>query len=259
MEKGNVTVDAIVCDRRCRATDAEIKALAEDIRDKGLKHPVLVVKGGNVLIDGLSRVKAYQLLGWSVVPALFTADPSEAADELEKLRHGKTLSYERGMEIFYDLKILGKMRSIQRRTGIPRHTKMPPVESVRTAAWRATGVNENATNRISVLMNLAKAGEPEAIDIVAGIFASEPGSRIIGFSRATELNRSRNMLEMDLPERIQALFDILRATEKSLEQMRRVGGFELLTHEDAEPVIARLSSISRVATSIRNEIRRSTK
>jgi hypothetical protein len=262
MEKGNVTADAIICDRQCTATDAEIKALAEDIRDHGLKNPVLVGKEAGILIDGLKRMKAYELLGWSVVPALFTNDPSEAADVLEKLRRGKILGYRRAMEIYHDLKVLGMARAVRRRRSprAGRAAKFPPIEMVRPAAKRATGMTENALNRLTVLMNLAEAGNQEAMNIVSVVFASAAGSRIVGFSRAIALNQPpKPMLEMSVPERTQALSDIVRATEKSLDQMTKVGGLHLLPHEDAETVIARLSDISRTATKIRNEIRRSTK
>lgn len=256
MRKGNVTVDVIVCDRECHATDAEIKALAEDIRDNGMSNPILAVEDSLELIDGLTRVKAYELLGWSVVPALFATTHSEAADVLEKIRHGKMLSYQRGMEVFRVLKILGKKATLQRRR-VPRGTKKPPAEQVRSAASRATGMSENAINRISVLENLANNGNVEAIQIVTDIFASPPGSRIIGFSRALSLNRTRSMLEMPAPERMKAISDVLQATEKSLEQVDRVGGLNLLPPEDAGTVIARLSDIARLATKIRNETKRS--
>ena len=260
MEIGNVTPEKIHFSRQSRATDAEIEALAVDIRDNGLKYPVLVDAHTGLLLDGLNRVRAYKLLGWSVIPARLFDSPREATDAMEAERNGELWPYERTMELYSDMKVITEQWDNRRRTGRKRPKKgfsYPKIEGSRTATCRATGVSENGICRINILVNLANAGNQEARGLVNKIYAGPPGSPITGFDRANKLYRlQKNMLPMSDEERAKALTDILRAVETSLDQVSRVGGIHILPPEANETLLAQATDIYKTISKIRNELRR---
>lgn len=261
MEIGNVTSDKIHYTRQSRATDAEIKALAIDIRDNGLKHPVLVDAHSGLLLDGLNRLRAYQMLGWSVVPARFFDTPSEAADVMQAERDGKLWSYQRAMELFGDVKLLTAQWDVRRRVGKTRPRKgtslSKQIEGSRSVTTRATGVTENAISRINILVNMAKAGNAEAQKLVENIYASPPGARIMGFDRTSKLHRlEKDMLPMEDEERVRVLADIFRAVETSLEQVSRVGGIHRLPPDANGKLLAQTTEILKKVSKIKNELRR---
>lgn len=255
MEFGNVTADSIVVERECRATAKEIKALAIDIRDNGLQVPVLVGKTSRILIDGLTRLKAYEKLGWSVVPAQFTDDPIEVADLMEKQRNGQILvTHQRAYELLQDVKVLGKLRESLRRRR-PRGTKVGHIEGVRPCVERATGYSENTLTRVVVIKNMADAGDPNAIEVLENIFNSPPNSPVLGFKRIMEI-RNRRGLSMSLGERTETIKAILRSVELGLAQIDRVGGFNELAEEDRTRFTQQLAEIAHDARTTRTAIKR---
>lgn len=260
MKIGTVTSDKIHFTRQSRATDAEIKDLAVDIRDNGLKHPILVDSHTGLLLDGLSRVRAYQMLGWSVIPAALFDEPREATDLMEAERENRRWPYQRIMELNSDMKVIteqwdNRRRSVGRRP--KKGVRYPKIEGSRLATSRATGVSENTICRIKILMNLAKDGNPEAQHLVDNIFASPPGSPIIGFGRANKLYRlQKTMLPMSDEERAKTLADILRAVETSLDQVWRVGGLHVLPSEAKGALFTQANDIFQAVSKIRKELRR---
>jgi hypothetical protein len=248
MEKGNVTADKIHYSRQSRATDAEIKALAEDIRDNGLQHPILVDAHSGLLLDGLNRFLAYKMLGWSVVPALFFDTTSEAADVLMSVRgEGILFSHQRNMELYADFKVLSREWDLRRRTGSKRgQGKLPPIESARLACARACGVSENSINRLHMLMNMAKEGNQEAVEVVKAIFASPPGSPILGYERISTMNNAlKKMSPMDEEERVAAITNVVKAAETALDQAFRIGGMHTISQDNREAIKARLNNLTR--------------
>lgn len=259
MKTGNVTSEKIHVTRQSRATDAEIKALAIDIRDNGLQHPVLVDAHSGLLLDGLNRLRAYQMLGWSVVPARFFDKPSEAADAIQAERGSEPWAYQRTMELYSDMKSLTTQWDIRRRTGAKKQkgVSFPKIEGSRIATSRATGVSENGICRINVLIGLANNGDKEAQRVVAETYASPPGARITGFDRTSKLNRlQKGMLPMGEEERVKVLTDIFRAVETSLEQVSRVGGLHVLPAEANKALHTQITEILKTVSKIKYELRR---
>ncbi len=255
MEFGNVTADSIVVTRDCRATAKEIKALAIDIRDNGLQVPVLVGETSRVLVDGLTRLKAYERLGWSVVPAQFTDDPIEAADLMEKLRDGQiVVTHQRANEILQDLKELAvPLMSGRRRR--PRGTSVSPIEGIRSCVQRATGYSQNTLTRVNVIKNMALSGDANAMEVLQGIYASPPSGPVVGFGRIQALQK-RKGLSMSLEERTETLKAILRSVELGMAQINRVGGFGDLSEEDRETFTRQLSEISTAARTTRTAVKK---
>jgi hypothetical protein len=257
MKKGNVTSEKIHFSRSSRATDAEIKALAEDIRDNGLKHPILVDAHSGLLLDGLNRLRAYQMLGWSVVPALFFDTPSEAADELVKVRAGEPFPHQRNMELYVNFKVLCRAWDLRRRTGAKQRTKLPPIEGARVVCSRACGVSENSINRLNMLVNMANHGNHQAARIVGEIYASPPGSPIIGYERISAVNNAqRRMSPMREEERVEALTNIIKAADTALEQAFRIGGMHTLSPESRDAVKEKIDSLTKSVRLIVKELRR---
>ena len=256
MEFGNVTADSIVVERECRADAKTIKALAIDIRDNGLQVPVLVGKTSRVLVDGLTRLKAYEKLGWSVVPAQFTVDPIVADDLMEKLRDGQiVVTHERTCEILVDFKILSRVRESNRRRK-PRGAKAPPIgEGVRGCVSRATGYSENTLTRVNVIKRMADEGDPNAIEVLEGIFKEPPGGPVIGFGRILQI-RHRKGLSMSVEERTETIKSVLRSVDLNLAQINRIGGFDELDEKDSRSFIQQLSEIASVARTTRTALRK---
>jgi hypothetical protein len=256
MEIGNVTAEKIHFSRQSRATDAEIKALAEDIRDNGLHHPILVNAHSGTVLDGLNRLLAFRMLGWSVVPALFCETPSEAADVLADLRKGEQFGYRRIMELFRDFKELSHEWDMKRRLGHKRGTKIVPMEGARIACGRACGVSENAINRINMLVNLAEDGNVQAQEVVTAMFASPPGSPIMGYERVLKMSDAeRRSTPMEEKERVEALTNVIRAAETALDQAFRIGGMHTLSSPGREVVDERIKSLTKMVRNLNRAVK----
>lgn len=69
-------------------TDAEIRVLADSIRDKGLLQPILVKKledGKIIIVSGERRYRAHQILKHKTIPAWFTTGDAEELALVENL------------------------------------------------------------------------------------------------------------------------------------------------------------------------------
>jgi hypothetical protein len=258
MEKGTVTSEKIHFSRQSRATDAEIKALAEDIRDNGLKNPILVDAHSGLLLDGLNRFLAYRMLGWSVVPASFFETPAEAADILQTQRKGKIFDYRRVMEFYQDFRTLSREWDTRRRTGARRlkGVPLPPMEGARLVCGRACGVSENAINRLNVLTRLANNGNTEAQEIVTQIFDSPPGSPIVGYERIMNMSAAeRRGFPMEEEKRVQALVNVVKAAETAVDQAFRIGGLHTLSPEGRQAVQEKVNNLTRAIRVLSRELR----
>jgi hypothetical protein len=60
-------------------SDEELKALGEDIKANGLKHPILVLKDSGAIIDGRNRLEAMERIGfiWSDPQLLYPMDDGD--------------------------------------------------------------------------------------------------------------------------------------------------------------------------------------
>src|SRR5262245_21002459 len=71
--------------------DAELRALAEDMRANKQKDPVEILPGG-IVLAGHQRIRAARLLGWTEVDVVIRYDLAEAgAAEQEKYFIGENL------------------------------------------------------------------------------------------------------------------------------------------------------------------------
>jgi hypothetical protein len=198
------------------------------------------------------------MLGWSVVPALFFDTTSEAADVLMSVRgEGNLFSHQRNMELYADFKPLSREWDLRRRTGSKKgQGKLPPIESARLACARACGVSENSINRLNMLMNMAKGGNQEAAEVVKTIFASPPGSPILGYGRLSTMNNAlKKMSPMDEEERVTALKNIVKAAETTLDQAFRIGGLHTLSPNNREEIKARIQSLARTVRLLNKGLR----
>lgn len=87
-------------------TQEEFTALAESIRAEGLICPILLtLEGSNfILVSGLNRLRAFEWLGQTTVPAIITtADPTRASilNITENLARGKTNPIAEAWSILY--------------------------------------------------------------------------------------------------------------------------------------------------------------
>jgi ParB-like nuclease domain len=91
-------------------SDGDIEKLAIDIRDNGLRHPIVI---GLVLetqehriIDGMKRVMAYRRLGWSMIDAIITPNHETAMKEFSKANEGRQLSWWESGRVIADLDLI---------------------------------------------------------------------------------------------------------------------------------------------------------
>lgn len=61
-------------------SDAELAALAEDMRQHGLSHPIEILPDGTI-VAGHQRVRAAKLLGWKKIKVIIRFDLAEAGEE----------------------------------------------------------------------------------------------------------------------------------------------------------------------------------
>jgi hypothetical protein len=78
----------------------EIQKLAEDIKERGLEHPIVVCDGK--VLDGLKRIEAFKVLGRTEIPALVSTHFAEICLEMAAART-EEMSVNRALELIEDL------------------------------------------------------------------------------------------------------------------------------------------------------------
>lgn len=84
-----VRVEAIRVEGRHRKDFGDVEALAKDIQENGLIHP-LALTADNRLIAGERRLRAVRLLGWTTVPVRYMTNIDDAASILRAERSENT-------------------------------------------------------------------------------------------------------------------------------------------------------------------------
>lgn len=105
-------------DREGAMGQDDIEALAINIRDSGMRHPILVVSGPDDtfrIIDGISRVEAASKLGHVTIEAMVVSDLEQACNELRKVNKGRELNPRRVWEISVALEEIWAKRGNKRR------------------------------------------------------------------------------------------------------------------------------------------------
>jgi len=139
---------AIILDYRAREEFGAIDALAEDIREHGLLHPI-VVDAQNHLVAGERRLRAVKSLGWEVVPVrrlgVLTAQ-ARLEIELSENLHRKDLTPYEHSKVIVQLGELARAAATKERElreDSPRNAAGRPSEpgSLRDQQ-RRTGIGE---------------------------------------------------------------------------------------------------------------------
>ena len=93
-----IAVDSIKIGSRFRKDLGDIASLAEDIKQIGLLHPI-VIKQNRELICGLRRIEAFKLLGKSEVPAHIVNLDDIVKGEMSENTERKDFSWEEIIQI----------------------------------------------------------------------------------------------------------------------------------------------------------------
>lgn len=259
MEISTVTTDQLITHRTPHMGPDEIEKLAVDIRDNKLRHPVLLSNTTHTLIDGLNRVEAYKLLGWSVIPAIYTDDLTEITDYLEVIRDDEILEVRRISEMIKDIDPLIILRRDSRRhhhySG-GRTKGLPDVETSRDIYLRATGEKPGAIDMIRVVYRTAASGDPEAVKVVARLEAGQIGIYSAGaIIRKLREQRVGGVVHMSSRERRDVMDAAMRSLETTTDQVLKLGRLDDIPADEAEAHITMLlshkSNIVRIIASLR--------
>lgn len=157
-----VIEDMLPQGRPVTAIKGELRKLADDIHNEGLKYPILVMDG--IVIDGLRRIEAFKLLGRARIPALITTNFGEAALYLEKVRQDAGgFSTRRHVEIVEQLEPF-RQRFHKRRFNRETDDADKPWNdgsSTRALLARALGRSESSTEALLFLTKNSNIPEVE--------------------------------------------------------------------------------------------------
>lgn len=187
-----IPVHAVVIpdDRKRGQNLAETRRLMESIREVGLLNPITVTKD-NVLVSGLHRLSACQLLGWTEIPAhvvelaglkleLAEIDENLIRNELSALERGEHLA--RRKEIY-------EVLHPDAPTGAGRPKKNAETISSFVADTAAkTGVTERTVQQD---VQLAQRIAPDVRDAIRDTETADRKTDLLALSRMSEAKQRK--------------------------------------------------------------------
>lgn len=133
---------------------ASIADLAENIRARGLRHPILVTKVGKVIIDGERRYLAAKKLGWTSIEVIEEDIPRE--DVLDRVL--EAASTQRQMTLFEQARVYHTYYTHLRKTR--DRDNMSLLEAKKLAIKKA-GLPFRSTTLADQLVQVINRGDPE--------------------------------------------------------------------------------------------------
>lgn len=221
--------------RESGASVMEIKVLAEDIRDNGMRHPVLVNEKTGEIIDGIKRIEAYAALGWSVIPANYVTDPSEAATAIAEAREGELFPLLRAADIVESLRVLLYERKRSR-----RGTKTVG-EGARPCISRALGTNGTDAVRYVAMRNRLKENPSDIAKDVLPLVDSGEITVSVGYKFVLRgWIDEKPPTPKASPEATDMIRSIIRTIGTTTHQLERAGGVGGIEADDIAQLIKTL-------------------
>lgn len=238
-----VPLDMIKTDRVLHGTSADVADLAADIKQNGLKRPVLLLDD-MTLVDGLRRIEAARLNGYMEIDAVVTSDLTEIHDVLRKAHVDDGMPPGRRIFELHALlkELIHDYHKKLRNAGLWK-TKDRPKDTpkLRISDYMQTACNlpyKTYMGRIVILYAAEAAKIPLAVDLMRQVEAGE-----LNISRASylwELNHqsSENLSPQD--QKI-LLTESMRNLGVIVKALRRLPKAEMkIPVEDLEEATAQL-------------------
>jgi len=214
-------------EREPRLSKAGIEELAVDIRDHGMKHPILVydqyseLLSGKVdintidqsrymVIDGLARLQASELLGYVTIEAMITDDLAEACHLLTKSMPA-LLDPVRLGEILDDLQPL-----VERRRGIAflaRRGKDATEQDFLTASeliGKTFGLSVNEIKRFKLIYRTLRRSGEEGAQLLDAVRRNELTYHM-AYSRIKRVAKPVTRTSKEQIETVQVLDNLTRS------------------------------------------------
>ena len=254
-----VPVDKIKTDRVLSDTTG-LTALSAKMK-KGDYKPILLL-GDMTLVDGLRRIAAAKLLGWTEVDALVTGDLFEIRDYLAEIHKDGPPHLRRIYEFYPILKKL-----VSDHHAYLRNNKQWTLESRTTPQVRTGDYVQEALNtpyrqyslRVNRLYKAAERGDEFAIELIRQVDA---GEIFAGTAYNLQEQRARRgPHNMPPAEQRTVIEESIRSLAVVARTLKKLDGKLKLTSEDAAPLMAALqeqrsevySIISRLAKEARDK------
>lgn len=245
------TIELVIDDlpeqkRQLVATEQEILALAKDIKQHGLQHPIAVYDG--VVVDGLKRIAALVHLRHRTVPALTSDDFVELCDHIKLSRPEGTppATISRTLDMIADLwptrELFTRRQKIaagkQRHMGRFTQTKASERRTPRSILGGALGWGDNRTEIITLAYRTSltdPVAREKLEEVRAGLMS------IYGW-QAWNTNRSVVLVPTAPAEEVRTVMERgLRAINNALDAMGKFGSVDVLTISERETITKELN------------------
>jgi len=247
--------------RPMTASPDEIKALAKDIHDRGLQHPIVVLTNG-VVVDGLKRIEAFKHLKVAQIPAVVTDDLPEMEPVVVAARENEPLPVNRTLEMLDDLvevrAQLNQQRKVEsgRRRHIKKGVKFEPRPTIRAMLVNMTGMSQG---RMEIATHIVKrySVDPE---VALKLQQIKDGKETLNGYQAWYLRRNEEFQRPVYPvDEVRTVMERgTRTLATTIEAMGKFGTANVLTLSERTQLVdvirARASSLFSLARMIRNGI-----
>lgn len=235
-----VLIESIKTDRQLSPED-NLDELAASLRDKGQKVPVLLLEG-NILVDGLRRLTALQMLGHATVQVVVAATLDRAVEVLAKASKTQPMAYRRTWEIRVQLDELVVQRLADnraKRVGLKQGQSLPEGRSEQSRYLWARAFNEvHLDNKI---WPVYRAGREDLIRAVEEGHLTPSGAlRMMGDSRPLQGNVH------DRGGQTRILKGATRTLSGTIKALEKLGWPLDVDPEEMEPTLAELKRYRRV-------------
>lgn len=240
--------------RATTASPEQIKELAQDIQDNGLKHPIIVSDGQ--VLDGLARIEAYKSIGLDAIPVIVSDRFDELALAIEKGRDGP-------METPRAVALIGQMQPLRlkfvsdrrRETGSTKRPAKGPAEGVqvRDLFVRATGMTPGRVELAQRLQTRA-ATDTGSVKKLEEVLAGR--LTLYGYKRWLDRNLEEPALEAAPADEVRTVMERgLRTLAMTIETMAKFDTAEQLTLAERQKIMDVLSLRKAALRKLGNRIR----
>ncbi len=241
--------------RATTATPEQIKELAQDIADKGLKHPIIIFDGQ--VLDGLARIEAYKSLGLAEIPVMVSDRFDELTLALAKSRTSR-LDTSRAVSLIGTLRHPMAQFVSDRRTetGSTKKPATGPAQgiSLRELIQNATGLSQGRCELAIRLVRRA-AIDPESAKRLQEVLSGQ--MTLYGYKRWFDRLEDEPLVEFEATvDEVRMVMDRgLRVLSTTVETISKFGAAEQLTLGERQKVMDSLTKSTQALRKLSKSIR----
>jgi ParB-like chromosome segregation protein Spo0J len=258
-----ITIDTIDTLGRQLEADEDLYRMAKSIVDQGLKFPVLL-NGQHQLIDGLRRMEAARLAGFSTVEAIVAHTMQQAIDALTASHAGRPFGMHypprRLYDIYMQISELAHADSKRNETARSTHPRRKALSQALRLSDRGS---ESLVQVVNMVYNLAKQNNEEGEVARKAVEAMEAGLLTPFSARLRIYNWRRKNIKAITAGLTPAVIKrtIINATDQllgigiALEDVPRSRVQEVFTPEEAARLYTNLHRAQRAMAPIVAELK----